>query len=116
VAARASGFLGRTGERQVLDRLLGDARGGQSGVLVIRGEATARTRSQTTRDDLTPQERQIASLARGGLSNPDIGARLFLSPRTIEWHLRHVFVKLGITSRRQLASALPASDSEVLVA
>ena len=75
-----------------------------------------RKRSQETRDDLTPQERQIAHLARDGLSNPEIGARLFLSPRTVEWHLHHVFTKLGITSRRQLASALPASDSEILVA
>jgi DNA-binding CsgD family transcriptional regulator len=74
-----------------------------------------RKRSRETRDDLTPQERQIAHLARDGLSNPDIGARLFLSPRTVEWHLHHVFTKLGITSRRQLASALPA-DSEFLVA
>ena len=75
-----------------------------------------RKRSHETRDDLTPQERQIAHLARDGLSNPEIGARLFLSPRTVEWHLHHVFTKLGITSRRQLASALPASDSEILVA
>ena len=65
-----------------------------------------------TRDDLTPQERQIAGLARDGLSNPEIGARLFLSPRTVEWHLRKVFVKLGIRSRLELASALPGSESE----
>jgi DNA-binding NarL/FixJ family response regulator len=75
-----------------------------------------RKRSQETRDDLTPQENQIAHLARDGLSNPEIGSRLFLSPRTVEWHLHHVFTKLGITSRRQLASALPAPDSDVLVA
>jgi DNA-binding CsgD family transcriptional regulator len=61
------------------------------------------------RDDLTPQERQIGELARDGLSNAEIGARLFLSPRTVEWHLHHVFVKLGIKSRRDLARALPES-------
>ena len=69
-------------------------------------------RSVDTRDDLTAQERQVASLARDGLSNPEIGARLFLSPRTVEWHLRKVFTKLGIRSRRELASALPRSESE----
>ena len=68
-------------------------------------------RAADTRDDLTPQERQIAELARDGLSNPEIGARLFLSPRTVEWHLRHVFTKLGIRSRRELARALPGAGS-----
>ncbi len=72
-----------------------------------------RRRAAETRDDLTPQERQIARLARDGLSNPEIGAQLFLSPRTVEWHLRKVFTKLGIRSRHELATALPDSESEL---
>ncbi|MFF5083306.1 ATP-binding protein [Actinoplanes sp. NPDC000266] len=59
---------------------------------------------------LTPQERQIALLVRDGFSNPEVGERLFLSPRTVEWHLRKVFTKLGIDSRRQLRDVLPARD------
>jgi DNA-binding CsgD family transcriptional regulator len=74
---------------------------------------TLRKRAADTRDDLTPQEWQIARLARDGLSNPEIGARLFLSPRTVEWHLRNVFTKLNIRSRRGLASALPGTAAEV---
>ena len=65
-----------------------------------------------TRDELTAQEEQIARLARVGLSNPEIGARLFLSPRTVEWHLKKVFTKLGISSRMGLHDALPSPDAE----
>ena len=73
--------------------------------LVATGEKV-RKRSVETRDDLTPQELQIARLARDGHTNPEIGAQLFLSRRTIEWHLRKVFDKLGIRSRRELPIAL----------
>jgi DNA-binding CsgD family transcriptional regulator/tetratricopeptide (TPR) repeat protein len=79
--------------------------------LLATGEK-ARKRTVETRDDLTAQERQIADLARNGLANPEIGARLFLSPRTVEWHLHKVFGKLGIRSRHELANALARSDSE----
>ncbi|GAA0448379.1 helix-turn-helix transcriptional regulator [Paractinoplanes deccanensis] len=59
--------------------------------------------------ELTAQERQIALLVRDGYSNPEVGERLFLSPRTVEWHLRKVFAKLGIDSRRRLRDVLPPS-------
>ena len=83
------------------------------GELLATGERV-RKRTAEARDELTPQELQIAQLARGGLSNPEIGARLFLSPRTVEWHLRKVFAKLGIHSRRELANVLPGSDPELV--
>ena len=73
--------------------------------LLATGE-TARRRTAETAGRLTAQEAQIARLARDGLSNPEIGARLFISPRTVEYHLRKVFTKLDISSRKELHDAL----------
>ena len=83
--------------------------------LLATGE-TVRKRTDDTRGDLTPQEAQIARLASDRLTNPEIAAQLYLSPRTVEYHLRKVFQKLGISSRRELAAALPASKSVLIPA
>src|SRR4051812_14351894 len=83
--------------------------------LLATGE-TVRKRTDDTRDDLTPQEEHIARLAGSGRTNPEIGAELFISPRTVEWHLKKVFTKLGITSRKGLRDALPARDGAVVPA
>jgi DNA-binding CsgD family transcriptional regulator len=74
--------------------------------LLATGE-TARKRTPETRDELTAQEAQIARLAALGRTNPEIGAQLFISPRTVEWHLRKVFTKLGVSSRKELTAVLP---------
>ena len=78
--------------------------------LLATGE-TVRRRSVETRDELTAQEALIAGLARDGLSNPEIGTRLFISPRTVKYHLRKVFLKLGISSRGELDRVLPADPT-----
>ena len=82
--------------------------------LLATGER-ARKRTPEARDELTPQEAQIADLARAGLSNPQIAAQLFLSPRTVEYHLRKVFGKLQISSRNQLHGALTDPANAALV-
>jgi len=83
--------------------------------LAATGERV-RKRSEDTRFLLTPQEEQIVRLARAGLSNAEIGARLYISPRTVEWHLHKVFAKLGISSRRGLEGALSKMDRPAVLA
>ena len=85
------------GQRRYADRALRELR--------ATGER-ARTRAAETWTDLSPQELQIAQLAAEGLTNKEIGARLYLSHRTIGTHLYNLFPKLGITSRSQLPAAL----------
>ena len=78
--------------------------------LLASGTAV-RQRTADAADLLTEQEALIARLARDGMSNPEIGAQLFISARTVEWHLRKVYTKLEIGSRLQLQRALPDSAS-----
>jgi DNA-binding CsgD family transcriptional regulator/tetratricopeptide (TPR) repeat protein len=73
--------------------------------LAATGE-TVRKRTVDTAQELTSQERHIARLAAEGLSNAKIGAELFISPRTVEWHMKKVFAKLGVTGRKKLSEAL----------
>src|SRR5215472_1976828 len=79
--------------------------------LLATGE-TARRRSVETQLDLTPQERQVASLAASGLTNAEIATRLFVTTSTIEFHLSRVFRKLDITSRKQIARVLREAGRE----
>ncbi|MFD7697262.1 ATP-binding protein [Streptomyces sp. NPDC059805] len=92
-------------------------RGFGAGAFTARAAAELRTSGETVPSrgeapsrSLTAQEAQIAQLAAEGLTNPEIATQLILSPHTVEWHLRKVFAKLGLTSRRQLSGALTEGD------
>ena len=77
--------------------------------LAATGE-TVRKRTVETLDELTTQEAQVVRLAAQGHTNPEIGAQLFISPRTVEYHLHKIFPKLGISSRKELRRALPGAE------
>jgi DNA-binding CsgD family transcriptional regulator len=83
--------------------------------LLVTG-ATVRKRTVDTSQELTAQEAQVAWLARDGHTNSEIGAQLFISQRTVEYHLRKVFAKLGVSSRRELRKALPATERDGVLA
>jgi DNA-binding NarL/FixJ family response regulator len=82
--------------------------------LVATGKKV-RKRDFATREELTPQEEHIARLARDGRSNAEIATELFLSVRTVEWHLRKVFMKLDVRSRKDLNEALPSRSQNPAV-
>jgi DNA-binding CsgD family transcriptional regulator len=95
----------------------------KAGALIDRAERELLATGETVRkptaavaDQLTSQEAEVARLAHNGLSNAEIGARLFISPRTVEYHLRKVFAKLGISSRQQLGAALAERPPNLLTA
>ena len=81
--------------------------------LLATGETVCK-RTVETLDELTPQEVQVARLASRGQTNPEIGSQLFLSPRTVEWHLGKVFGKLGVNSRKELRAALSEVGTAVV--
>jgi DNA-binding NarL/FixJ family response regulator len=79
--------------------------------LAATGEAPA-PRADSRLDELTPQELAVATMAARGLTNRDVAATLFLSPKTVEYHLRHVYQKLGLRSRAQLAAAISTASAD----
>jgi DNA-binding NarL/FixJ family response regulator len=111
VARRVDARVELTNAQRMFDELGLDAFAERARRELLATGATARTRNVETRDDLTPQEEQIARLAADGRTNPEIGLELFLSPRTVEWHLRKVYLKLGIRRRTDLRDVLPVLNT-----
>ena len=99
---------------QMFTEMRMEAFAGRTGAELIATGAKPRTRHFEAREELTAQEEQIARLARDGLTNAQIGTQLFLSPRTVEYHLHKVFGKLGIDSRTGLEAALPGQEPETV--
>jgi ATP/maltotriose-dependent transcriptional regulator MalT len=100
--------------REMFTRMGAEAFAGRSERELLATGERVRKRRVETREELTTQELQVARLAREGLSNPEIGARLFISPRTVEYHLHKVFNKLGISSRNELERSLRSAPSVAL--
>lgn len=96
---------------EMLSRFGAEAFAGRARHGLRAAGATVGKRDVATYEALTSQEARIARLAADGLTNRDIGARLFLSAHTVEWHLRKVFAKLGVTSRREISIMLPTSGA-----
>jgi DNA-binding CsgD family transcriptional regulator len=78
----------------------------------LRATGERLRKSEAARDELTPQETQITLLVANGKTNREVGAQLFLSPKTVEWHLGHIYSKLGVRSRGELARALIEHGTE----
>jgi DNA-binding CsgD family transcriptional regulator len=100
--------------REMFTRIGAEAFAGRSERDLVASGDRVRKRPVEPRQELTAQEAQIARLARDGLPNSEIGARMFISPRTVEYHLHKVFNKLGISSRNDLERALPSEPSVAL--
>jgi DNA-binding CsgD family transcriptional regulator len=103
--------VGEDVRREMLSTMGVEAFADRAGRELLATGETVRKRRVETRGDLTAQEAQIARLARDGLTNPEIGAQLFISPRTVQYHLRKVFLKLGISSRAELDRVLPGDPA-----
>jgi DNA-binding CsgD family transcriptional regulator len=99
---------------QIFDLIGAAAFAGRARIELRAAGGHARQRTIQTPDTLTAQEALIARLAGDGASNPEIAAQLFISPATVAYHLRKVFTKLGVSSRSQLAPALPARQVAAL--
>ena len=99
------------GAHEFFDRIGAEAFAERAGRELLATGETVRKRTVETSGELTAQEVVIARLAREGLSNPEIGTRLFISARTVQYHLAKVFAKLAITSRAQLDRGLPSDPA-----